>query len=135
MGDVITAALVDFTLKAGDDIVVRPLRQRDAQELFTLTTANRDLLSQWLTWVESVKSVHDTRAYLRSSERNALEHRAFVCGILVNGKLVGAIDLHDIDWTNRHAKVGYWLGDAHRGRGIITRAARALVEYAFDALD
>jgi ribosomal-protein-serine acetyltransferase len=135
MGDVISAALVDFTLKADGGIVVRPFRKHDAQELFALTVANRDSLSEWLTWVPSVATVEDTREYLRSSERSALEHRAFVCGIYVGGPLAGAIELHDIDWVNRHAKIGYWLDEANRGRGIMTRAAHALVEYAFDALD
>jgi len=135
MSDVISAALVDFTLKAEDGIVVRPFRKHDAQELFALTIANRDSLSEWLTWVASVTSVEDTREYLRGSERSALEHRAFVCGIYAGGPLAGAIELHDIDWTNRHAKVGYWLDEAQRGKGIMTRAARALIEYAFEALD
>ena len=135
MGDVTTAALLDFTLNAGDDIVIRPFRQRDAQELFALTAANRASLSEWLTWVDSITNVHDTREYLRASQRSAMEHRAFACGIFLHGTLAGAIDLHDVDWVNRHAKVGYWLGEAHRGNGIVTRAARALVEYAFDALE
>src|SRR5947209_10267740 len=135
MGDVISAALVDFALNAGGGIIVRPFRKHDAHELFALTLANRESLSQWLTWVPSVTSVGDTREYLRGSERSALEHRAFVCGIYVNGPLAGASELPDIDWLNRHAKIGYWLDDAHRGQGIMTRAARALVEYAFDALD
>lgn len=135
MGDVISAALVDFTLKIEGGIVVRPFRKHDASELFALTVANRDALSGWLAWVPSITSVEDTREYLRASERSALEHRAFVCGVFDNGPLVGAIELHDIDWVNRFAKIGYWLDRGHQGRGIMTHAARALVEYAFDALD
>lgn len=135
MGDVISAALVDFTLKCNGGIVVRPLRKHDASELFALTVANRDYLAEWLTWVSNVTGIEDTLDYLRGAERNALEHRAFVCGIYANGPLAGAIELHDIDWVNRHAKIGYWLDREHQGRGIMTRAVRALAEYAFDALD
>lgn len=135
MGDVISAALADFTLKTEGGIVVRPFRKHDASELFALTVANRNSLSEWLAWVPSITGIEDTREYLRASERSALEHRAFVCGIFDNGPLAGAIELHDIDWVNRHAKVGYWLDRAHQGKGTMTHAARAFVQYAFDALD
>jgi len=50
----------------------------------------------------------------------------------VGGEAVGGIGLtlkHDI-WR-RSAEFGYWLGEAHWGRGIATEAARAMVGYAF----
>ena len=32
-------------------------------------------------------------------------------------------------------EIGFWIGAPHRGRGIMTEAVRAVVEYAFDGLN
>jgi RimJ/RimL family protein N-acetyltransferase len=41
-----------------------------------------------------------------------------------------------IDWQNPDApELGYWLGVDHWGKGFGTEAARAVIDYAFDAFD
>lgn len=39
------------------------------------------------------------------------------------------------DVGRRSAMVGYWLGEHYWGRGVATRAVRALVDYAFKNFD
>lgn len=135
MTDVIRAGLVDFSLRLDEATQVRLLRVSNADELYELTEANREHLAPWMSWVGLVRDAGDTLGYLRSCEQDMLAQRAFRAGIFQHHRLIGAIDLHDIDWVNRNAKIGYWLDKAHTGHGIMTRAVRALVEYAFDALD
>jgi RimJ/RimL family protein N-acetyltransferase len=47
----------------------------------------------------------------------------------VDGPLLGVIELsaHEL----KSAELGFWLGAEHRGRGIMTEAAIAVVEYGF----
>jgi len=55
-----------------------------------------------------------------------------VWAIEVNGEAVGGIgiELHtDIERVS--AEIGYWLGEAHWGRGIATEALRAVTAEAF----
>jgi RimJ/RimL family protein N-acetyltransferase len=47
----------------------------------------------------------------------------------VDGPLLGVIELSPKELAS--AELGYWLGSEHRGRGIMTEAAIAVVEYAF----
>ena len=42
------------------------------------------------------------------------------------------IGFHRVDWVNRATSIGYWIGAASQGRGIVTEAVRALTSYAFD---
>lgn len=56
--------------------------------------------------------------------------------IVVDDAAVGGVGLmlsHDIERVS--AEIGYWLGRAYWGRGIITDAVRAATEYAFTTLD
>jgi ribosomal-protein-serine acetyltransferase len=131
----ITAALVNFSLHVDDEIEIRLLRDDDADVLYDVTVRNRDHLAPWMSWMDNVIDVSDTYAFLRSAEKQAYEHTSFKAGIWRGRELLGAIDLHDIDWTNAHARIGYWLDKDETGRGIMTRCVRALTEYAFDALD
>ena len=56
--------------------------------------------------------------------------------IVVEGKAVGGIGLIFRDDINRcRAEIGYWLGEAYWGRGIVTEAVRALTTWAFDHFD
>lgn len=131
----ITAALVDFCLHVDERTEVRLLRAEDADSLYDVTVANRDWLAPWMSWMDRVIDVSDTYAFLRASEKEAYEHTAFKAGIWQEGALIGCIDLHQIDWLNGSARIGYWLDEAHTGRGIMTRAVHLLTEYAFEALD
>jgi len=131
----ITAALVQFSLHADDELEIRLLRGEDADVLYDVTVRNRAHLAPWMAWIDSVIDVSDTYAFLRTAEKEAYEHTSFKAGIWCGQELAGAIDLHDIDWANACARIGYWLDKDHTGRGIMTRAVRALAEYAFDALD
>lgn len=131
----ITAALVEFCLHVDEHTEVRLLRADDADSVYDLTIRNRESLAPWMSWIDRVIDVSDTYAFLRSAEREAYEHTAFKAGIWRHGTLVGCMDLHDIDWTNGHARIGYWLDKDHTGHGIMTRAVHLLTEYAFEALD
>jgi ribosomal-protein-serine acetyltransferase len=131
----ITAALVDFSLHVDEYTSVRLLRAEDADSLYDVTVRNREHLGPWMSWLDGVIDVSDTYAFLRAAEKEAYEHTAFKAGIWRQGTLIGAIDLHQIDWSNGNARVGYWLDTEHTGHGIMTRAVHLLVEYAFEALD
>lgn len=46
--------------------------------------------------------------------------------------LIGAIGLKEMDDVYRYSsEIGYWLGEAYWGKGIITKALGAFTDYAF----
>ena len=51
-----------------------------------------------------------------------------------DGELLGAVGLI-LDTENDLAELGYWIGREHWGQGFATEAARAVVRWAFDALE
>ncbi len=73
----------------------------------------------------------DTRAFIKHSLEKFAANNGLAAGIWFRGKLAGVIGLHWIDWANRSTYIGYWLAASQQGRGLVTRAGRALVDYAF----
>jgi RimJ/RimL family protein N-acetyltransferase len=54
--------------------------------------------------------------------------------IAANGRVAGAIGVHDIDAARGRAEIGYWVGRAWRGKGVATRAVRLLSDWAVTRL-
>ena len=123
-----------FIYRLDDEVSLRLFEERDAPALFALTDANRAYLRQWLPWLDTTRVVEDTRMFIHAALRQYAENRGFQAGIWSRGDLAGSIGYHEIDWANRSVELGYWLGAAFQGHGVMTRACRALVTHALDDL-
>jgi ribosomal-protein-serine acetyltransferase len=115
-----------------DETELRLLKERHAEELFALMDQNRKYLREWLPWLDTNKSLRDTKEFIEGSLEQFANNNGFQSGIWFRGKLAGVIGYHKIDWANRTTSIGYWLAVPFRGKGLMTKACRALVDYAFD---
>jgi ribosomal-protein-serine acetyltransferase len=123
-----------FRLPLGDDAELRLLEMRHAEELFTLVDQNRFYLRQWLGWVDTNQSIADTRNFIRGGLQQFANSNGLQAGIWFQGTLAGVISHNYIDWHNSRTELGYWLGAPFQGRGLMTRACRALIDYSIDEL-
>ena len=123
-----------FSHKLTEDTLLRLLEERHAQELTDLTDRNREHLRAWLPWVDANRTVEDRKNFIRSALKQFAQNKGFVAGIWHEGRLAGVIGFDAIDWENRTTEVGYWLGEEHQGKGLVTAACRALVDHAFGEL-
>jgi ribosomal-protein-serine acetyltransferase len=111
---------------------LRLLKEQHTEELFSLMNQNREYLREWLPWLDANKSPEDTKEFIRDSLEQFTNNNGFQSGIWFKGKLAGVIGYHKIDWANRATSIGYWLGASFQGKGLMTKACRILVDYAFN---
>ena len=111
------------------------LEEADAETVFALVDRNREYLRQWLIWVDTSDSPEVVRRYIKDSKRLYENKEAMSAGIWMNGELIGAIGVVGYEWHNRVIEIGYWLSADRQGKGIITRAVSALIDYAFNKLE
>ncbi len=121
-----------LTLAIDADITLRMLEIEDADALFRLIDENRRHLREWLPWVDSNATIEDTRMFILSAHEQHTGNLGFQTGVWFRGQIAGVIGFHRIDWQNRNVEIGYWLGAEFQGHGIVTKACRRLVDYAFD---
>lgn len=116
-------------LDLGDGIELRTWSLDDAPGIFAMVDANRDHLRAWLPWVDRTAAPVQIAEFIESSRRrdDAREGN----GIYVNGTLAGSAGL---SWATEEmqGEIGYWLGTDAQGKGLVTRAARALTTYGFE---
>ncbi len=114
---------------------LRVLSERDAEELFALTDANRSFLRRWLPWLDVVTCADDTGSFLSSVTAQREAGRGPTFGILRAGALAGVVGYLPIDRVNRNGEIGYWLAESEQGKGIMTACCRFVVRYGFLTLD
>jgi ribosomal-protein-serine acetyltransferase len=120
-----------FSLRVDDEVSLELAEMHHAQELYDLTDRNREHLKPWMPWAELTTSVADTTAFLTHVRGEWAAGRAFHANIRYHGTLVGGMGLHGMSSTDKVCELGYWIDKDHEGRGIVTRATRALVTAAF----
>jgi ribosomal-protein-serine acetyltransferase len=130
-----TQSRVIFPIQLADGIELRPLCDQDADPMFSLISANRDHLDRWLRWSGRVQTVEHVHALInRFAEKYALGD-GFHAGLWLEGQLAGGIVCHYIDEEDSNTEIGYWLGAAFTGKGLITRACREVISQLFERVN
>lgn len=123
-----------FSHKVNEQIQLKLLEPRHADELYQLSDKNRGYLREWLPWVDRTQSVEHTKVYIQFAMNQYASNSGFQAGIFYQDQLVGCIGLHQIDWANNKASIGYWLAEDYQGKGIMSKACIAVISCLFDEL-
>lgn len=123
--------------KIDEEVSLRMLNESDAEEFYNLTISSKAYLKEWLGWLEYIESIEDTtqniRARLKAFAENGGYPKSF--GIIYKGDIAGTIGFNDINKSNKIGVVGYWLGEKFQGKGIMSRAFKAIIDYGFKDLE
>lgn len=123
-----------FEWRIDDDLTLRQWEQHHAEAMFALTSANREHLRPWLGWVDDESTIDDTRDFIRMSQQQSADNSSWSVGIWYRGALAGTVAHHRIKHVHRSVALGYWLGAAFEGKGIMTRTCRAFIGETFATL-
>jgi len=110
---------------------LRLLEPQHADDLFNLIEQNRSYLRRWLPAWDVQNSLDDCQTVIKASLERLSANGGSTLGIWWQGNLAGVIGAGNIDWENRSSMIGYWLGESYQGKGLMTGACRALVDYLF----
>ncbi|NNN02729.1 MAG: GNAT family N-acetyltransferase [Acidimicrobiaceae bacterium] len=113
-----------------EGLVLRHVRLCDLDVLHEAVIRNREYLRPWVgQWILREPVSREVRRhqieewiqeYPTGRGRNVIEE---------NGEFRGMAGLHDRNGP-RDVEVGYWVDEIHQGRGVATRATRALTRLA-----
>ncbi len=112
-----------------DKCVIRPFERGDELSI----VRHADNRNVWINLRDRFPHPYtpaDARAWIEEQIRSREENNWV---IEVNGHAAGSIGLAPRDDVNRQsAEIGFWLGEAYWGRGIMTEAVGAVTRYAFN---
>ena len=122
-----------FKHDLGNGAYLQPLEPRHAEEFLEFLLTNREHLLQWLNW-EHLNTLEEAQKFIGRGMSRYTEDSLPWVGIWQDKQLVGGVLFFPIDKRTRSSEIGYWLGQGATRRGLVTRAARAMLEYAFGEL-
>jgi ribosomal-protein-serine acetyltransferase len=120
-----------FALPLGDGAELRPLRPWHVQEFLEHMDRARATVEPWIPWADANADLESARATLQRYADNEARDAAHLYGIWLDGTLVGGVMFVHFDAASGIGEIGCWLEPAAVGRGLITRASRHLIEWAF----
>lgn len=116
-------------------IVIRPLATSDANALHTAVRASLASLSRWFPWAHPGYALADAESRIAHCVAARENGEEFAFGIFgADGELLGCTGLNQVNRAHRCANLGYWVGEAHRGRGVATNAAARVAAIGFGEL-
>lgn len=123
-----------FEYRLDDTIALRPIMMHDAKPLFHLIDAHRENLREWLDWVDSQLTLRDTKLYIAQSLARYGNYKGLDCSIWHDDDLCGLVSFNSWNLRNYKAEIGYWLAQPYTGKGIMTKAVKAMVNYGFEVV-
>lgn len=123
-----------FLHKIDEELSLKLLELKDAERVFEITNQSREYLREWLPWLDITTKLEDTKGFINICLKGFAENKSVNTLIMYKGQIVGVAGYNQINWSNKTAYIGYWLGQEYQGNGVMTRVAKALTDYAFKEL-
>lgn len=120
-----------FSLPLGDRAQLRPLEPWQAPEFLAHIDRARDGVDPWIPWATFSTDLDSATATLQRYADRQAEDTGRIYGIWREGTLVGGVMFTRFDSAAGVCEIGCWSEPAGEGRGLVTRACRALIDWAF----
>ncbi len=126
------SAIRRVPVETGRTLLV-PLELVDGAELWDAVEGSRWHLERWLPWVPFNNAPEASVRYAEAcvSDWDAGRAVRFAIRDRQSRELLGVVGLDSCVHLHRSCELGYWLKREATGRGIMTEAARACVDFAF----
>ncbi|WP_446042132.1 GNAT family N-acetyltransferase [Streptomyces sp. SID1121] len=119
-----------FATSLGDGAELRPLEPWQAGEFLAHMDRARTLVSEHIRFAQLVTDLPSAHAVLTSYAEKQAADGGRILGIWLDSTLVGGVLFPAFDAEAGTCEVGCWLEPAGTGRGLVTRAARTIIDWA-----
>lgn len=110
---------------------LRELGPDDLEALFSTLKANAEFFKKVEFSGANIQTKQEISELIQKSEKERKEGRSIRFGLFSQNKIIGQVDLHEIQWEHRKAEIGYWLSEEHCGKGSAKQALSTLIKFAF----
>lgn len=115
------------------ELILRPLKEKDAAGLFRLFS--NDQVTRYMD-IDSFRNITEAMQIITHFQERQEADDGFRLGITLadGGELVGTCGYHKWNKPHYKAEIGYDLLPEYWGKGIMTVAVGALVDYGFQEM-
>jgi len=121
-----------YAIDLGGGGELRPLEPWQATEFLEHMDRARDTVDPWIPWAGLSTDLASATKTLQRYADLAARDAGRIFGIWLDETLVGGTMFVSFDAAVGTSEVGCWLEPAGTGRGLVTRAVRVLIDWAFE---
>ncbi|MBM3199472.1 GNAT family N-acetyltransferase [Candidatus Woesearchaeota archaeon] len=123
------------TVLDGEKVYLRKLKYSDAKDIYE-NVKHKEVV-KWTLNIPHPYPKNGAIKFIRHKHSARRKKESYAFGIVPKdyGKVVGVIDLFKIDWKNKNAELGYWLGKKYWGKGLMTESVKLMLGFAFEDLN
>ena len=120
-----------LTYPLGDGAELGSLEPWHAEQYLKTIDRCREHLKAEILSPHTVFTVDDARQLLQSIADAHAADDQHLYGMWLAGELVGVVRLFNFDTGMRTCEIGVWVAPEFQGRGLVTKACRAVIAWAF----
>lgn len=121
-----------------DKYVIQSLNTTDHEAFYNLVNDNRPRLINFFPGTSArTTSIEETQEYMMEISEN-MQSKTYLPYIIIDkttDRYIGLVDFKNMDWRVPKTEMGYLIDKDYEGFGIITRAAKLVIQYVIDQYD
>ena len=122
------------TFEIDDDVRIRVFSDTDSHAVYGAVVRNYDHLKTFMAWIKPDYSLADAAEFVERSIAERKDKKSLSFGIFRGEALIGSIGFAYFDQDAKVTEIGYWIDAAEEGKGIVSRASKLLIDFAFAEL-
>lgn len=121
-----------------ENFIIDKLKPSDVDELHLFLMENAERFRRFFSLtLSSNATVEKSAEYIEIKEREIQQKVNFTFAIRETDsqKIIGLIIIKKIDWTKRIGELAFCIGSNFEGKGLVTKAVKAISDFAYNELD
>jgi ribosomal-protein-serine acetyltransferase len=124
-----------FSKIVDENLELRFVSEKYAEELCSVVAQNLEHLQKWLPWATEDYSVDTAKSFIKMNLEGFAKNEFPSHFIFYDNKLTGGIGFNNVKKSDQNAEIGYWLSKESQGNGIVTKCCREVIDLGFNDLN
>lgn len=126
---------MDFHFQVDENIILELQSPFQDKEMFQLVNENREFIGEHVFWANKVQRLSHIQEYMQRDLTGMANERRQAWLIRYKSKVAGRIGLFITVPELQECELFYFLGKNFTGKGIITKCAKVVVDFAINVLN
>lgn len=114
-------------------LLIREIKEKDIDDFCMLATKEISYHTRYIVYPLMRKEAEKIiKRMIEQSKAKKRRHYELV--ISLKGRLIGMINIYDMDYKNNKCKLGFWVGEQYRRRGYTFEACIAIMDHFYNKL-
>ncbi len=118
----------------GEKIILRTLKESDYLSIHK--NVNDRAIARYTLRISYPNTKKHSKEFIKETRKNLRKKTAYELGIQLkeNSDIIGIMSLMNVNWQDKNAEIGYWIGKKFWRKGIAFEALNLILEFGFKKL-